>query len=409
MGSIIWRWDQGREQYWRFSNIREIACTLVQLDGVSLTQREDPLNILRLQTQLPFATPVGQTDYTVWRQYARVFRALLLATRTNDKLAVTEICKKIADPSSESLTVDEYLFLFASRFYCDPPFGESYIPSVNRVYPVCVLIRYLLAIYQQGQKAKVDLETIFSKLIGNNCIGSEPLSFYNNLRKTSCRPMNNNQLRQVRELIKFISQFSFLHWDGNFLHLDLLSHSANTLRDIEQRLQPLQKTQESYRDKEILSLGKVGDEDISMVQPFVATVPLTIDDEIFVEGNKIRVTHLITERSRILRTQFFKYLSTIQPSIICDMGGCDLSYSYPWAENLLEIHHLMPLGSGKIVKTEGTSFKYLIPLCPNCHRGVHSYYRLWLRRKSQPDFKNAGEAKLAYEEAKSKVRIGDIS
>ncbi len=92
-----WRWDQGRLEYFRFDNVVRIAETLTKLDGAPLNVGEDPLRgPLVEHTGLEFKPG----HYRVWRNYARVFRCALLATVVDHRLAVTSLCRKLADPSS---------------------------------------------------------------------------------------------------------------------------------------------------------------------------------------------------------------------------------------------------------------------------------------------------------------------
>src|ERR1700733_8251212 len=91
---ILWQWDQGRESYWQFENLREIATMLVTQEGLNLDQKNaDPLLIMRRATSLPFATP---GNYRIWRQYGRVLQSALLASKVSNRLTTTDICKRLA-------------------------------------------------------------------------------------------------------------------------------------------------------------------------------------------------------------------------------------------------------------------------------------------------------------------------
>src|ERR1700722_6810443 len=105
------------------------------------------------------------------------------------------------------------------------------------------------------------------------------------------------------------------------------------------------------------------------------------------EGGRVRVTHLRTERNGALRKAFLNWLLKSRNPILCDVCAADLLHRYPWAERLLlEIHHLMPLSSTVRVEAAGTSFSDLVAICPNCHRAVHAYYTQFLRQGSRADF-----------------------
>ena len=52
----IWRWDQGRLNYFQYSNLQKIAQSIVGLDGTTINVKDlDPLRyVLEKQTGLPF-------------------------------------------------------------------------------------------------------------------------------------------------------------------------------------------------------------------------------------------------------------------------------------------------------------------------------------------------------------------
>ena len=129
--TACWRWDQGRLNYFRFENIVRMAGVLSKLDGVALNLRQDPLReFLKVGTGLPFAP----TSYTVWRNYARVFQCAMLATRVDQKLVVTDLCRQLSDKKNP-LTPDQYFnFLFA-RFALPFPAFEGYDRNVAPTYP----------------------------------------------------------------------------------------------------------------------------------------------------------------------------------------------------------------------------------------------------------------------------------
>ncbi|NHZ72566.1 MAG: HNH endonuclease, partial [Aquificales bacterium] len=114
-----WRWDQGRLDYFNFDNFRTIAQVLVSLNGVNIqTPGIDPLRKpLVMQTDLPFAPE----SYTVWRNYARIFKWTMVAARIDHQLMVTDVCRKIADPSDDGWGVDEYLSFIIPRLYYPSP------------------------------------------------------------------------------------------------------------------------------------------------------------------------------------------------------------------------------------------------------------------------------------------------
>ena len=130
--------------------------------------------------------------------------------------------------------------------------------------------------------------------------------------------------------------------------------------------------------------------------------PRTIIDDVlesgFREGNRVKKTHVTIERNAGLRKHFFAN----RPSPICDFCSLQTAESYPWAERVLDIHHLLPLCSGTRVEESNTTFDDLVPVCPNCHRAIHRYYDGWLAAMDRKDFKNGDEGRAVYEEAKVK-------
>lgn len=99
------------------------------------------------------------------------------------------------------------------------------------------------------------------------------------------------------------------------------------------------------------------------------------DDIAIEEGNKAEVHSIILKRSRILRKMAIKYFSNENGSISC--RGCDFVADDVYgagARGLIEIHHLQPLflRNGQQLRVSlRDALKYVVPLCPNCHRVVH--------------------------------------
>ena len=82
------------------------------------------------------------------------------------------------------------------------------------------------------------------------------------------------------------------------------------------------------------------------------------------------------------------------------MCSLNTSRTYPWADRVMDLHHLLPLSSGTRVDASGTTFDDLVPICPTCHRAVHRYYERWLLGKSKQDFENRSEAVQVYTKLK---------
>ena len=110
-----WRFDQGRLQYFQFDEIKKIAQALNALDGAKKPAADEKDVVREVLSQFS-ALPFLPNDYTVWRNYGRVFEIMLLATSTNDRIIATDLCKAIAK-NPDDLDSDEYLAYFAKNFF----------------------------------------------------------------------------------------------------------------------------------------------------------------------------------------------------------------------------------------------------------------------------------------------------
>jgi predicted HNH restriction endonuclease len=202
-------------------------------------------------------------------------------------------------------------------------------------------------------------------------------------------------LRQTRELVRFVSQFSFLKWNNPSLYLEVTNKEE--VFQIEKLLTPQVNTRLSDVGAEVLNLGSdfqgtaLSDLTISQIN--------VIDTE-FTEGSKTRVTHLRTERSAKLKDFYFS--NTSNPNI-CDMCSMDTEKRYPWANRIIELHHLLPLCSPVRVDSVKTSIKDIVGVCPSCHRATHKFYGKWLKTSGFKDFQNYDEARYVYNKAKQEL------
>jgi len=390
-----WRWDQGRLTYFRFENLKEICESLVDIEGINVGGVGDSIlrECLTSQTGLPFAP----ATYTVWRNYARVFACALVATQLDGNLRVTDIGRKLAGVDSTEIDVDEYLSFWIPRFYLPSPAFQDYTPFDSRVFPLCAVLKYLLANFLEYGEAEIDLSQVFSLIIGNRCDGTEPLEHYQTLRPVNRSPIRDEG-RQVREMLIFASQMSWLKWYGGALRVDILPGDLQSIEDLRSVVEPLQNHRSPTQQQEILALGRITTE---IIKPVALTTREIPEDVLFTEGKRVRVTHLRIERSPQLRRLFFSKSSLP----ICDMCTCDTRYRYPWTDNLLEIHHLLPLSSAITITGEGTSLEDVVGLCPNCHRSVHVYYKRWFEINSVNDFFSKEEARGVYQSAKEAIQL----
>ncbi|MCF8244698.1 MAG: HNH endonuclease [Saprospiraceae bacterium] len=193
-------------------------------------------------------------------------------------------------------------------------------------------------------------------------------------------------------MLVVLSQFSFLKWLDKKLYFD----KSFDLQEYLKKLQPYILPPQNDRLQEFLNLGAMPN--VSLSSPLFESLETPIDI-VFTEGKRSRVTHLKIERSPLLRKIYFER----NPVVQCNM--CELlpQVMYPWTDNILEIHHLLPLSSGIAVTLSGTSLEDIVSLCPNCHRSVHVFYKSWLEQMQVNDFKSKHEAREIYLEAKKAI------
>jgi hypothetical protein len=385
-----WRFDQGRLNYFQIDEIKKIACALAAADGMPKPAAgSDGLRkILSMYSKQPFLP----TDYTVWRNYRGVFGCMMLASEIGGIIVATELCKKIASNPVE-MDADDYLAHFARNFYYASPVFLGYSTTGQQIFPVVALIKFLISEYLVSGKNYINLDEMASHLIGNDVTGLEDLAFYGGLK---ANPLGGDaDIRQLRELVRFVSQFSFLKWDNPNLYIEV--KDKEEIFAIEKSLTPVIRARNSAPGLEVYQLGS------GFVDEVLGKLTLkkmdTLEEE-FTEGKKVRVTHLRTERSSKLRDMYF---STFTSPQVCNMCAVDTNKRYPWAEHVIELHHLLPLSSPIRVESGKTSLKDLVGLCPSCHRATHKFYSSWFKTSGLRDFGTYSEAQNAYKQAKETI------
>lgn len=388
---LAWRFDQGRLDYFQVDEIKKIACALADMDRMHKPGNGSPdtiREILKDFSDLPFKP----SNYYVWRNYGRVFECMMLATVIGGRIISTELCRKIAaDP--DEFDSDDYLAHFSKNFYYSSPIFEDYDFTGLQVFPVVAIIKFLISQKLSLGKSYITIEEIGSYLIANEVTGLEEIGYFSRLRAR--RISGTEDFRQLRELVKVISQFSFLKWEDPYLYIE--TSSTKELYEIEKRLSPIVNVRRKDAGEEILQMGMnvrssgLGNITLNNTDP---------NDEEFVEGKRIRVVHLRSERSSRLKNLYFKTYSHPE---ICNMCELDTSEKYPWASHVIELHHLLPLASPVRVEKGTTSVRDLVGLCPSCHRATHRYYSQWFRKNMKKDFGNYSEAISVYQEAKDKI------
>jgi hypothetical protein len=387
----MWRWDQGRLTYFSLNKIRKIASAIVELNGVNLKTYEDPLRgVMPTAVGLPFKPD----NYRVWRNYARVFKILGLASSINDQLVATDLCKKLVASGEDFLTYDEYIQYIARTFYYPSPIFQGFNVTSNQTFPFCAILKRLIANAYSTGEPFLSVESVFAELIGNSVSGFENIPHYQSLTETTLSG-SGDQFRQVREMLIFISQLSYLSWLDGKLFIDMGALSNLGSEELDALVKPIVRPRNPNSELEIQNICNIGElEGLS----FDLKEPVSVDDITFTEGKKIRVTHLRTERNRKVVRHYFENSTTPR---LCDVCDTEVASRYPWLENLIEVHHILPLSSPLHIDKGGTSINDLVGLCPNCHRATHAFYRSELAGQKISDFTSEEHAREVYGMVKS--------
>lgn len=386
-----WRWDQGRLGYFQFEEVSNIAKALATLDYTNKPGANDPDTVaiaLAKESRLPFLP----SSYKVWRNYKRVFGCQLLATDIGGVIVCTEVCKSLAVNQLQSA---DYFNHFANNFSYPSPVFENYTPIGPRTFPFPAVIKYLIFKFLARAEISASLDEILSYVVGNGIRGTEDLSTFEKLNASGYTlPHDSNEYRQFRELVIFMSQLSYLKWDNPDLFLDVFS--VTEAKDIWDGLTPNDAAPEISAGSELLRQGELSDPagDYNFANE-VSANPL---DEEFVEGDRVRASHLKIERSRKIRELYFSVSKKPSECRICQMDTLD---HYPWALRLIELHHILPLSWPIAAGPQKTSISDLVGLCPSCHRAVHSFYSSWLSKEKKRDFSCREEAQFVFTEAKN--------
>ena len=373
-----WRWDQGRLAYFRFSNIALIANALCTLDGIDL-RGDDPIrNRLMNITGLPFSP----SHYTVWRNYKRVFSSSLLAYEVEGHLAVSSICKHFVDFNDFIEQPDSYFIHVFRNFSYPHPAFKGYVEASDPIYPFSAIIKFLLS---RTPRRQATIDDIFAYLIGNRVTGMENLDSYHYLNKSSHKG-SGDEKRQLREMMIFASQVTFLKWFDNSLILDISNSDSEALFDLAKSVQPNRRPKLSEQTEEFFQMSSIYEDAIQTPRIAERESPIEVE---FTEGKRRRTTHLRAERSPALRKALF---ASLPFPYSCDMCELIPKLKYGWVDNILEVHHLLPLSSAVFIENRGTSLQDVVPICPNCHKSVHVYYRNWLKENSLEDFPDKNTA-----------------
>ncbi len=393
----MWSWEQGRMPYFQYDTLRAMARCAIQHDF-----RNSPAAAIRAHTGLDF--PPG--NYNPWRNYARLLK-LCLIVREEDGCAVpTDVARILAQDGS--VTCDEYLH-FLAEVTTDPSPALSDWNSQDRIrYPLCFALRYILAKMSVLGDPVSQINEIIGAYIDSQFVGSESDTDFVGLLNSNrdyvglALAGGSTAIRQARESIKFLCQISYLHCNQNEVTISLSTDDAVR---IFAEVEPIEGDRLSDGNEEIqriASLFKGGS-----VHDFFDYQATTVSNELdsgFVEGNKVKRSHIVIERNSRLRRLFFASLQTL----VCDACLLDTKAKYPWTDGVLDMHHALPLSSGtRVDSTTGTLFEDLVAICPNCHRSIHRFYDIYLRGEGKSDFDDKAEAMRVYRNVKGMILGGN--
>ena len=391
----MWHWDQGRLEYFQIDSLRKVAQFILAND-LKVASKEQ----LRSATGLPFAAP---DTHSVWRNYSRIFKLTLLVSVKNNKAVPTPVANILASPGI--VTCDEYLHFIASVFTEPSPALQDWAPQAPKRYPLLFTLKYLLAKIVVKEIATSSFDEIMGAYSNSGFIGNEdqtdfisifdvPLDQYEN----ESRNGNSALRRQARESMLVLAQISYLSVYKDEMVVSLDKEDAAKIFD---DLSAINGNPSADRDSEIYRLAELfkGGSIYNEFEYNSTKINEALESG-FLEGGRIKRTHITIERNTGIRRSYFE----LTPTSTCDLCGLNTSNVYPWADRIIDLHHLLPLASGTRVKVSGTTFDDLVPVCPTCHRAIHRFYEKWLLRYNKKDFADRDEAKAVYQEVRSMFR-----
>jgi len=286
---------------------------------------------------------------------------------------------------------------FLVKRYASPsPSFEGYDKNAAPMFPFCALIKLTLARLSQGSPL-INAKDAADYLVANNSVGDEDLGYYRTLRPRLSRS-SADTLRQIREMMAILGQVPFLKWEASSLSIDQSALGASFEADMMAYATPSPMLPRLDKFNEVLNMGSIG----NILLPALDLPESSPEELNFIEGIRKRVTHVRIERSGRLRPI---YMANTANSSLCDMCISDMRLRYPWTNSLIEVHHLLPLGSLLRVESKTTSLRDVVGVCPSCHKATHEFYRAWLSQRNLDDFRNEDEARAVYSEAKQSVII----
>lgn len=387
----MWHWDQGRLAYFQFEALQRIAAFVMHHDFKNVDR-----SLLSIETDLPFQAP---PTHSPWRNYSRVLKLCLLVHERGNVALATPVASVLSQPGT--VTCDEYVHFLIQVSTEPSPALTDWRPDADFRYPLLFSLKYLLMKTATGAGPLASLNEIIGAYSETEFSGDEDEeAFASTLQRQSLfeeagANAPEKLRRQARESLRVISQISYLHLREGDIQVSLAPEDA---RNVFHNLNAVSGPRATNRNDEILRLADLfrgGSSEDYFEYP--NTILTDVVDSGFVEGSKVKKTHITIERNTNLRKAFF----LDRPTSVCDVCRLDTARTYTWTDKILDLHHLLPLSSGTRVEATGTTFNDLVAICPNCHRATHRYYDRWLNDNHRRDFASAVEAKAVYERMKA--------
>ena len=391
-----WTWDQGRQKYFEVAVLRKMAQALLECRGADLSTGDPIREVLQERTGADFRPP----NYTVWRNYSRVIGRAHLALRIDGKLVVSETAEALAD---EIIDTDQYLAIVAGRYISPHPCEQAYSESAPVSFPMAQIIKRC-AIHALNGGTGVNLEEACS-LSQLGLSGKEPLAAYADLSSYSPQGAESDP-RQVREMLSFLGQLSWLCWDGTNLFFDLPYQGNSVAEFVDSHIiEPHSITEGLTAEEQWKELARLDSALGSLVDFGSASEAAPSQSSqgsagIAYEGRKQIRYHASVERSSKVRESF---ISAQEFTGECDLCGVRADSIYPWLDHQIEVHHLLPLSSPILDQSAETCLDDLVGLCPNCHRATHKFYRIALKDRGAKDFSTRDEAVATYEAVRNQM------
>lgn len=389
--SDMWKWDQGRLSYFEFDNVRNMARAATQMDlrQASHAQISDI-------TGLPFSP--NDPSYKPWRNYARIFKLMRLVSEQEGGVVASPVAEVLA--ADGAVTSDEFIhYIACSHTDPSPALDRTLWLNADRLrWPLLFSIKYCLAVRVIDPSRICGINEILTAYASCDFTGDEDQNSFAELILNSngnLIPQKSDAVRQGRESLKFLSQLSYLMMpDRSHIVVNLSEEDAH---DTFLQLTAIPVNVNTEPAQELLRLSELFRDGSDLEFDFNRVEKQSIIDSGFREGTKSEKTHLVTERNSQLRKKYFD----LHPISHCDLCTLDTHATYQWTERVLDLHHVLPLASGTRVDNQtGTIFDDLRPVCPTCHRAIHSYYSNYLRSSARKDFSNRSEAYSVYEQIK---------